>query len=45
MRDESLPDLVVVLHGITAAAVAIGYSLGGKIGVLAVHTTLKLQML
>ncbi|MEM4970077.1 MAG: thiamine pyrophosphate-requiring protein [Sulfolobales archaeon] len=39
VRDESLPDLVVVPHEITAAAVAMGYSLGGKIGVLAVHTT------
>lgn len=39
VEDPSLPDLEVVPHEITAISAAIGYSLGGKIGVVAVHTT------
>lgn len=35
---EKLPKLVVVPHEITAVSAAIGYSLGGKLGVVAVHT-------
>jgi len=38
VRDDSLPDFVIVPHEITAASAAIGYSLSGKIGVVAVHT-------
>ena len=38
VRDDSLPDFVIVPHEITATAAAIGYSLAGKIGVVAVHT-------
>jgi acetolactate synthase-1/2/3 large subunit len=38
VKDESLPALEVVPHEITAASVAMGYSLGGKIGIVAVHT-------
>ncbi|BAB67519.1 thiamine pyrophosphate-requiring protein [Sulfurisphaera tokodaii] len=38
VRDPSLPDFVIVPHEITATAAAIGYSLSGKIGVVAVHT-------
>ncbi|BCS92527.1 thiamine pyrophosphate-requiring protein [Metallosphaera javensis (ex Sakai et al. 2022)] len=38
VRDPSLPDFVVVPHEITASAMALGYSLGGKMGVVAVHT-------
>jgi acetolactate synthase-1/2/3 large subunit len=37
--ENSLPEFVIVPHEITAAAVAMGYSIGGKIGVAAVHTT------
>ncbi|MEM4138795.1 MAG: thiamine pyrophosphate-requiring protein [Sulfolobaceae archaeon] len=36
---EDLPELIVVPHEITAVSAAIGYSLGGKVGVVAVHTT------
>lgn len=39
VEDPSLPDFVVVPHEITAVSAAIGYSLSGKIGVVAVHTT------
>ncbi|MEM3245080.1 MAG: thiamine pyrophosphate-binding protein, partial [Metallosphaera sp.] len=38
VRDPSLPDFVVVPHEITAASMALGYSLAGKLGVVAVHT-------
>jgi len=38
VRDHSLPDFVIVPHEITAASAALGYSLGGKLGVVAVHT-------
>lgn len=38
VRDPSLPEFIVVPHEITATAAAIGYSLSGKIGVVAVHT-------
>ncbi|ABP94609.1 thiamine pyrophosphate enzyme TPP binding domain protein [Metallosphaera sedula] len=38
VRDPNLPDFIVVPHEITASAMALGYSLGGKMGVVAVHT-------
>jgi acetolactate synthase-1/2/3 large subunit len=38
VRNESLPELEIVPHEITAASAAMGYSLGGKVGVVAVHT-------
>jgi len=38
VRNE-LPDFFLVPHEITAAAAAMGYSIGGKIGAVAVHTT------
>ncbi len=38
VRDPSLPDFIVVPHEITASAMALGYSLGGKTGLVAVHT-------
>ncbi|MEJ2777370.1 thiamine pyrophosphate-requiring protein [Stygiolobus sp. RP850M] len=38
VRDPSLPDFIVVPHEITAASAALGYSLAGKIGVVALHT-------
>jgi len=38
VRDHSLPDFVIVPHEITAASAALGYSLAGKLGVVAVHT-------
>lgn len=38
VRDQSLPDFIIVPHEITAASAALGYSLGGKLGVVAVHT-------
>ncbi|AOL16332.1 acetolactate synthase catalytic subunit [Sulfolobus sp. A20] len=39
VEDPNLPELEVVPHEITAVSAAIGYSLGGKIGVVGVHTT------
>ncbi|BBG26046.1 thiamine pyrophosphate-requiring protein [Sulfuracidifex tepidarius] len=36
---EGAPDFVVVPHEITAASAAMGYSMAGKLGVVAVHTT------
>ncbi|MBP1357643.1 MAG: thiamine pyrophosphate-requiring protein [Sulfolobus sp.] len=38
VRDQSLPDFVIVPHEITATAAAIGYSLAANIGVVALHT-------
>jgi acetolactate synthase-1/2/3 large subunit len=38
VKDKSLPELEIVPHEITAASAALGYSLGGKIGIVAVHT-------
>ncbi|BFH72811.1 thiamine pyrophosphate-requiring protein [Sulfurisphaera javensis] len=38
VRDPSLPEFIIVPHEITATAAAIGYSLSGKIGVVALHT-------
>ncbi|HLH85692.1 MAG TPA: thiamine pyrophosphate-binding protein, partial [Thermoplasmataceae archaeon] len=35
----NIPEVVVIPHEITAAAAAYGYSLGGKLGVVFVHTT------
>ncbi|AAY81567.1 thiamine pyrophosphate-requiring protein [Sulfolobus acidocaldarius] len=37
-KDGALPEFIVVPHEITATAAAMGYSLGGKTGVAAVHT-------
>ncbi|EZQ07078.1 acetolactate synthase catalytic subunit [Candidatus Acidianus copahuensis] len=38
VEDPSLPEFEVIPHEITAASAALGYSLGGKIGTVAVHT-------
>ncbi len=37
-EDPSLPEFVTIPHEITSASSAMGYSLGGKLGVLMVHT-------
>ncbi|MEM3329389.1 MAG: thiamine pyrophosphate-requiring protein [Saccharolobus sp.] len=39
VEDSKLPELEVVPHEITAISAAIGYSLGNKLGVVAIHTT------
>ncbi|MBW9141645.1 MAG: thiamine pyrophosphate-requiring protein [Candidatus Aramenus sp.] len=38
LEEKGLPEFEVALHEIVASSAAIGYSLGGKLGVLFVHT-------
>ncbi|BCU69610.1 thiamine pyrophosphate-requiring protein [Stygiolobus caldivivus] len=38
VKDPSLPEFVIVPHEITAASAALGYSIAGKVGVVALHT-------
>ncbi|QKR00149.1 thiamine pyrophosphate-requiring protein [Metallosphaera tengchongensis] len=38
VKDNSLPEFILVPHEITASSMALGYSLAGKLGVVAVHT-------
>ncbi|WP_338599295.1 thiamine pyrophosphate-requiring protein [Sulfolobus tengchongensis] len=39
VEDPNLPEFEIVPHEITAISTAIGYALGNKLGVVAVHTT------